>query len=455
MVLASFFLFALVPMAVHAAGSHSGKLAAEGNKVSVSLTIPEGKAGAVTSLRLQLRAAANSGTMGAPTFTFDKAISSTVQDAAITREEGGSYLVDIILSGKKDQDIFKGSETVSLGALALQPTSAQYEIKVEMTGQAGGSGKPVVEYVDANGTSAVSIELDSAEPALVKKAEQPPASLKAPKLAVKAKTGSKSLAFSWSKVAGANGYELYEYNTKTKKDTLVKRFTSPSTLKLSKSYKYASTHAFRMRAYQNGANGVRNYGKYSSIVKVTVGPDKIKGLSAYYKTDSKATISWKKVSGASGYEIYRSDKKNGKYSRVKTIKSGKTVSATLTHKKGKALYYKVRAYVTGADKQPVYGSFCTATTAKLKAPKLTAKVVSKNVKLGWKKIPRASGYRIYRSRTKNGKYTLAKTLTKGAAKGYVEKKPKGSSVWYYKVCAFEKQGKKIVNGEFSSVVKAK
>ncbi|MCI9532244.1 MAG: hypothetical protein HFH38_10985 [Lachnospiraceae bacterium] len=454
MVLASFFLFALVPMAVNAAGNHSGKLAAEGNKVSVSLTIPEGKAGAVTSLRLQLRVTANSGTMGAPTFAFDKSIGSTVQDAAITQEKGGSYLVDIILSGKKEQNLFKDSETASLGALTLNPTSTQYEIKVEFPGQAGGSGKPVVEYVDANGTSAASVELDSAEPALVKKAE-PAVTIQAPKLAVKAKTGSKSLAFSWNKVTGANGYEVYEYNTKTKKDTLIKRITSPSTLKLSKSYKYASTHAFRMRAYQNGKDGARVYGKYSSIVKVTVGPEKAKGLSAYYKTDSKATISWKKVSGASGYEIYRSDKKNGKYTRVKTVKSGKTVSATLTHKKGKAFYYKVRAYVTGADKKPVYGSFCTAVTAKLKAPKLSAKVASKNVKLSWKKIPRAAGYRIYRSRTKNGKYTLVKTLTKGSAKGYVEKKPKGSSVWYYKACAFEKQGKKIVNGEFSSVVKAK
>ena len=126
MVLASFFLFALVPMAVNAAGNHSGKLAAEGNKVSVSLTIPEGKAGAVTSLRLQLRVTANSGTMGAPTFAFDKSIGSTVQDAAITQEKGGSYLVDIILSGKKEQNLFKDSETASLGALTLNPTSAQY-----------------------------------------------------------------------------------------------------------------------------------------------------------------------------------------------------------------------------------------------------------------------------------------------------------------------------------------
>lgn len=526
-ILVSFFLFALVPMAVHASGDKSGKLTVQDNKVEVSLTIPEGKTEAITSLRLQLRVTANSGTMDAPTFEFDKSVSSVVQDAAITQEEGGSYLVDLILSGKKNQDIFKGSESAKLGCLALQPTSEEYELKAEIIGDMGGVEKPVVKYVDANGRSAMSIELDDTEPALVSSQKKEysitasagaggkisPEGLVAvkegesrtftvtanagyaiqdvkvdgksvgavssytiknissdhaiaasfkkadlaaePKLAVTIKPGSQSVAFSWKKVANADGYELYEYNAKTKKDTLVKRLTDPSKTALSKSYKYATAHAFRMRAFQKGANGSRIYGKYSPIVKVTVGPADIKGLSARYKSDSKATISWKKVSGASGYEIYRSDKKNGKYSRIKTVKPGKTVSATISHKKGKAFYYKVRAYVAGADKKPVYGKFCTAVTAKVNTPKMTAKAVSKNVSLSWKKIPRASGYRIYRSRTKNGKYALVKTITKGSVKGYIDKKPKNSSVWYYKICAYETQGKKKVNGEFSPAVRVK
>ncbi len=527
MMLASFFLFALVPMAVYAVGDKSGKLTVRDKKVEVSLTIPEGKTEAITSLRLQLRVTAENGTMDAPAFEFDKSISSLVQDAAITQEAGGSYLVDLILSGKKEQDIFKDSESAVLGILSLQPTSEKYDLKTEIIGEMGGVEKPVVKYVDANGKSTMTIELNDTEPALVssqkkeytitasagtggkispqgsvavkegesktfaitanagyaiqdvtvdgksvgavssytikdissnhtiaasfKKAD----SVAAPKLTVTIKPGSQSVAFSWKKVANANGYELYEYNTKTKKDTLVKRFTDPSKTTLSKSYKYTTAHAFRMRAFQNGANGSRIYGNYSSIVKVTVGPANIKSLSVRYKSDSKATVSWKKVSGASGYEIYRSDKKNGKYTRIKTVKSGKTVSAAITHKKGKVFYYKVRAYVTGADKKPVYGKLCTAVTAKVNTPKITAKAVSKNVSLSWKKIPRAGGYRIYRSRTKNGKYTLVKTITKGSVVKFIEKKPQKSSVWYYKICAFETQGKKKVNGEFSPAVKVK
>ena len=58
MMLASFFLFALVPMAVYAVGDKSGKLTVRDKKVEVSLTIPEGKTEAITSLRLQLRVTA-------------------------------------------------------------------------------------------------------------------------------------------------------------------------------------------------------------------------------------------------------------------------------------------------------------------------------------------------------------------------------------------------------------
>ena len=171
MVLASFFLFALVPMAVYAAGDKTGKLVVDGTDVEVSLTIPEGKTEVITSLRLQLRVTAESGTMDAPGFAFDSAMGSSVQDAAITREESGSYLVDLILSGKRNQDIFKGSENAKLGSLSVRPTSPKYEIKVEIIGELGGNGKPAVQYVGANGVSAATVELEGTEPAMVSKGD--------------------------------------------------------------------------------------------------------------------------------------------------------------------------------------------------------------------------------------------------------------------------------------------
>lgn len=67
------------------------------------------------------------------------------------------------------------------------------------------------------------------------------------------------------------------------------------------------------------------------------------------QTASKTvTLTWKKVSGADGYEIYRGEGASGSYTKIKTITNG----STLTYKNtglsiGKKYYYKVRAY----DKQ--------------------------------------------------------------------------------------------------------
>lgn len=59
----------------------------------------------------------------------------------------------------------------------------------------------------------------------------------------------------------------------------------------------------------------------------------------------KVQITWKKVKGANGYELYRSTKKNGKYVKIKTIKKPNTVKFTDSKlKKKKQYYYKIRAY---------------------------------------------------------------------------------------------------------------
>ena len=58
-----------------------------------------------------------------------------------------------------------------------------------------------------------------------------------------------------------------------------------------------------------------------------------------------ATVSWKKVNKADGYQIQRSTKKSSGFKTVKTIKKGSTVKYKNTGlKSGKTYYYKVRAY---------------------------------------------------------------------------------------------------------------
>lgn len=80
----------------------------------------------------------------------------------------------------------------------------------------------------------------------------------------------------------------------------------------------------------------------------------------------KIVLSWKKSSDATGYQIYRATKKNGKYKKIKTIKKRNTVKYTNKRlKKGKRYYYKIRAYKKVSGKT-YYSSFSKAKSKKVK-----------------------------------------------------------------------------------------
>lgn len=115
---------------------------------------------------------------------------------------------------------------------------------------------------------------------------------------------------------------------------------------------------------------VSAYGKQDSDVtyfKYIVLPDAPKAptvkLSAGKK---KITVKWKKVSGASGYVIYRSVKKKSGFKAVKTIKKGSTVKYTGKKlKKGKKYYFKVRAFAEAGGAR-VFSKYSAVKSARAK-----------------------------------------------------------------------------------------
>ena len=351
--LVCFFVF-VFPVHAAAAGGGSGVLTADGNEVSVGLKLPEGKTETITSLRLQLRVTAQAGTMGEPGFAFDSKLKSTVKDAEVHKEKDGVYLVDLILSGKKDQDIFNGNEYAALGRLSVKPNGDEYQILVEIAGDLSESGEPVVKYMDAGGKEAMPALLADTGAAVVKNTRKS-AFGQEPKLRTSVKKGSNAVMFQWSKNEEANGYILYEYDAASKTYREFKTIGSPAVTAYSMKFKYATLHMFRLRAYRKSADGSITYGTYSPVSRVTLPPAKVKGFTV--KKSSKLTFSWKKTDGAKGYQIYSGKKKNGKYKLLKTVKKGKTKKWSTKKMNSKKTYYKVRAYVTGENGKRIYGDF--------------------------------------------------------------------------------------------------
>ncbi len=94
-------------------------------------------------------------------------------------------------------------------------------------------------------------------------------------------------------------------------------------------------------------------------------PDTVSVKKATSTKKGQITITWKKVSGASGYEIFTCKTKNGKFKKAGTIKKNAAKCIVKKLKSGSVIYVKVRAYTTSGGKK-TYGDFSKVLEVKVK-----------------------------------------------------------------------------------------
>ena len=164
-------------------------------------------------------------------------------------------------------------------------------------------------------------------------------------------TSANAVKMSWSKVNGATGYIVYKY------DTTAKSYKRVATTK-STSYTFSklasgTTYKFTVRAYKT--YGGKNYlsPKYTNFTTTTNPATVNFKLTAGSK---KATVSWNKVNGATGYIVYYKTSANGIWQRLKTTTGTSYTKTGLT--KGKTYYFTVKAYRT-VNGNTYNGSFTT------------------------------------------------------------------------------------------------
>ena len=116
-------------------------------------------------------------------------------------------------------------------------------------------------------------------------------------------------------------------------------------------------------------------------------------------TTKKVSLSWSKVSGATGYVVYKYFSSSGTYSKVKTV-SGTSCKVTGLNP-GTKYKFAVKAYKTVNG--TTYYSKCSpiaTTVTRTEKPSITkiSSPASKQVKLVWNKVAGASKYNIYWSK---------------------------------------------------------
>lgn len=171
-----------------------------------------------------------------------------------------------------------------------------------------------------------------------------------------------AITLTWNECKGASGYEIYKNNGS--KYTLIKTITSADVtsykdtgLTTKKKYQY------KIRTLAADGEGGTLAGAYAEASATPIPNTPVVTLTAGTK---KATVKWKKIDGANGYQVYRSTKQSSGFKLVKTIKKGSTVSFTNKKlKKGTTYYFKVRAYRTVSGKK-VYSSYSAVKSVKVK-----------------------------------------------------------------------------------------
>ena len=141
----------------------------------------------------------------------------------------------------------------------------------------------------------------------------------------------------WAKTAGATGYVVYR-KTGTGSWSRIATIKSGSTTSYTdKSAKSGTNYSYTVRAY-NGST--MSDWHNSKAVKRLSNP----AVTSASKRSNGINVKWSKVTGATGYVVYRKTAK-GSWSRIANIKSGSTTSYTDTKaSRGVTYTYTVRAY---------------------------------------------------------------------------------------------------------------
>lgn len=262
----------------------------------------------------------------------------------------------------------------------------------------------------------------------------------APNLTVSA-SGSESLKLTWQKVKISSGkyvdgYVIYRCGTEKGTYKKIKTIKSGNTTSYTdEGLTTGNTYYYKIRSYYK-SGGKTIYSAFSDIAFGQVVPSKpvIETVSADYQT---VRITWKQITGASGYQVRRSDTADGTYKTVKTINSGSTLTyddGKLTT--GKTYYYKVRAYVK-KDGKKIYGSYSDVKYAVPVLGKPTAlggtAIDDNQIKLTWKAVPGADTYTIVRSSSANGTYKIASEICN--TNSFIDSSVTVGKTYYYKVQA--------------------
>ncbi len=251
----------------------------------------------------------------------------------------------------------------------------------------------------------------------------------------------KSATITWSAASGADGYQLKYTTGSTSKTVTIKGKNTTSyklTLTPGKSY------TVQVRSYDKPLIGSTKYGSWYKVTVKAV-PAAVKNFkAAKLSGGTSLKFTWSKVSGVTGYTVYRYSTSKKAY-----VSCGSTTGTSLTVKSlyaGTEYKFRIAAYYKYSGKN-IYGSYTniTATPNYLATTSLKVKTVKTTSAVAyWNTVSGAKNYQVYNATTKKYSTTTAKSLTLSGLKAGTEYK--------IRVRGYSKVSGKNVYGAWSSYI---
>ncbi len=160
------------------------------------------------------------------------------------------------------------------------------------------------------------------------------------------KVDNTTIKLSWTSVSKNVSYKIYRSTSENNGYSLIA--TVGATEYIDYSLPEDTKYYYKICVCYEGIQGKEIEGVLSSSVEgdLTV-PPRVTAKPMGYNT---IKLTWKKMSGISGYYVYRKKSENGTYKRIATLKN---VSSYIDKKAvgGNAYYYKVKAYKKSGSKK--------------------------------------------------------------------------------------------------------
>ena len=267
-----------------------------------------------------------------------------------------------------------------------------------------------------------------------------PTYIAAPTLKITTSAGKPKLT--WDAVNGAEKYQVY---FSTDGETFKLLITTAKTSITHTGAKIGTIYYYKVKAAKvvNGKNVYSVYSNVNSVKCVPAAP-----VVSISRSNGKPKLTWKAVTGASKYYIYRSTDGTSFSYLTNTTKTSYINSGAAS---GKKYYYKVKA-VAVVNKKNVFSAYSAAKNmmTTIATPSVSITTANGKPKLTWKAVTGADKYYVYRS-TDGKTYKQLSTTTKTSLTNTGAKK---NTKYYYKVKAICSVNSNA-NSTFSNIVSIK